>query len=450
MKKLFIILFMFSTMLFANIGTITLLEGEAYVQRKADTFKLNFGDKINEKDRIETKVNSKIQITFIDNTIITIGKESSLDVEEYLFSNNQNASSNFSVTKGAFHVITGQIGKVNPSKFKLKTKNASIGIRGTEFLGDQTRVFCASGAIFVESFGEIREVTNGNYINTFENQIPSQSMPTDTKEFEEVDSQLNTNSLSNNQTPNFNTDQSSPLALNNNPANNDNPILVNIDSHETWGYWNNSISDEKNLATLDKGIVEKISKNNSSSDPNPSDPNPSDPSDPSDPNPSDPNPSDPNPSDPNPSDPNPSDPNPSDPNPSDPASTLTDLTYIQNLLNGSSTTTLNYLGSFFGENITNVGSIELYFDIGGHTNFLYGSYSFEHSNNEYNGEIFNSGSALNLDSRDNTMFFESMSGDTRVYGQFYGSNMDSVKGNISNFDPTNIYESVNFSANKQP
>ena len=60
------------------------------------------------------------------------------------------------MTKGLFRTITGKIGKIAPKKFKIKTKNATIGIRGTEIVikaspigGD--KIACTRGAISVVS-----------------------------------------------------------------------------------------------------------------------------------------------------------------------------------------------------------------------------------------------------------------------------------------------------------
>ena len=264
MKKIILMFLLFVSTLFANIGTITLLEGEAFVKRGEETLRLNISDSISNNDFIETKTNSKVKITFIDNTIITIGKESSLKIEDYFFdSNNKNsAKTELSVSKGAFHAITGQIGKVNPEKFKLKTKNATIGIRGTEIYGDQNRVFCTQGAIFVLSFGETREVSQGFFVNTFDNQIPSQSTPIDQQQFQDVNSRLNTNSLGNNQNPNNFDNPSSPLAFQNSQS----PEMnQNQDNQNSWGYWAGPIQDENNNARIDNSISNSIQNSNNSS-----------------------------------------------------------------------------------------------------------------------------------------------------------------------------------------
>ena len=263
MKKIILMFLLFVSTLFANIGTITLLEGEAFVKRGEETLRLNISDQISNNDFIETKTNSKVKITFIDNTIITIGKESSLKIEDYFFdSNNKNsAKTELNVSKGAFHAITGQIGKVNPEKFKLKTKNATIGIRGTEIYGDQNRVFCTQGAIFVNSFGETREVSQGFFVNTFDNQIPSQSTPIDQQQFQDVNSRLNNNSLGNNQNPNNFDNPSSPLAFQNSQS----PEMnQNQDNQNSWGYWADRIQNENNISKIDQDITNSTNSTNSS------------------------------------------------------------------------------------------------------------------------------------------------------------------------------------------
>ena len=113
MKKIIFMFLLFASTLFANIGTITLLEGEAFIQRGQETLRLNLSDQIRNNDFIETKTNSKVKITFIDNTIITIGKESSLKIEDYFFdsSNKNSAKSEFNFSKGAFHAILVKLGK---------------------------------------------------------------------------------------------------------------------------------------------------------------------------------------------------------------------------------------------------------------------------------------------------------------------------------------------------
>ena len=392
MKKIILMFLLFVSTLFANIGKITLLEGEAFVKRGGETLRLNISDQISNNDFIETKTNSKVKITFIDNTIITIGKESSLKIEDYFFdSNNKNsAKTELNVSKGAFHAITGQIGKVNPEKFKLKTKNATIGIRGTEIYGDQNRVFCTQGAIFVNSFGETREVSQGFFVNTFDNQIPSQSTPIDQQQFQDVNSNLNNNSLGNNQNPNNFDNPSSPLAFQNSQS----PEMnQNQDNQNSWGYWAAPIQDERNIAKIDEDIAKKSEERNSGLQ-------------------------------------------------------LTDANYIKEQINSSQSQLLSFYGSFSGDKVTNSGHINLNFNIGNGSNYITGEYSFGYEMIQHYGSFANGN--IYEDPRNGQMFFDaSNSYDIRAEGQFYGSTMNSISGTLSNFDLSIPNASVNFSANRQ-
>gem|GEM_PF-5935479 len=195
MKFLFLMILFFSTMLYASIGRITSLEGHASILRNNEVISIVMGNDIEKKDIISTEINSKVKITLNDNTIISIGKESTLNIEEYVFDteNTDSSTTELNFVKGAFHTITGQIGKINPSKFKLKTKSATIGIRGTEIYGDQSHVACTKGTIDVTSFGKINIVPSGNFIDTFVDKLPSEVKFLDDKILNKIKTKLNVN-----------------------------------------------------------------------------------------------------------------------------------------------------------------------------------------------------------------------------------------------------------------
>ena len=63
--------------------------------------------------------------------MISVGKNSTFSIKDYLFDVGQKPKASFKFGYGTFKAITGKIGKLNPRGFKLQTKTASIGIRGT-------------------------------------------------------------------------------------------------------------------------------------------------------------------------------------------------------------------------------------------------------------------------------------------------------------------------------
>ncbi|MDY0192236.1 MAG: FecR family protein [Aliarcobacter butzleri] len=397
MLKVFTLVLLFASFLFANIGTVSLLEGKATILRNGQTLGANIGDKVENKDVISTQVNSKIKITFIDNTIVTIGKESSLNIEEYIFNTStKEAKTELNVLKGAFHTITGEIGKVNPDKFKLKTKSASIGIRGTEFYGDENRIVCTQGRIIVLSNSVSVDVPSGNYINIFANQRPSAPLPLENNTLDNIIERLNTNNQSNNNSvDNFNNVPSSPLALEGSTLR----TLDNLDNQNSWGNWNENLQalqDDKNNAILNNNISKRIIDNTSN-------------------------------------------PEPTNPNPVDPNSILTDTTYVQNLMNATNVMQLLFSGTISANDGTipiQANEINLYFDFGGSQNTVYGNYNFNNTfQDDLVGTITNSG------------FEASGPSDSNLEGNFYGTNINNIKGTI-NMSNGSEWKSGTFSATR--
>lgn len=151
MRYLLFIVFLFSNIAFAAIGTISSFKGSVQIQRENQIIKPFLGLNIEENDTILTKNNSNIIIKFNDTTVITIGKNSTLIIEEYIYDSNNtiNSKTSFNFLKGTFKSVTGIIGKIHPEKFKLRTKTANIGIRGTIIIANQEIVACTLGKIEV-------------------------------------------------------------------------------------------------------------------------------------------------------------------------------------------------------------------------------------------------------------------------------------------------------------
>ncbi|MCG3685325.1 FecR family protein [Aliarcobacter butzleri] len=379
MLKIFTLLLLFASFLFANIGTVSLVEGKATILRNGQTLGANMGDKIENKDVISTQVNSKIKITFIDNTIVTIGKESSLNIEEYIFNTStKEAKTELNVLKGAFHTITGEIGKVNPDKFKLKTKSASIGIRGTEFYGDENRIVCTQGRIIVLSNSVSVDVPSGNYINIFPNQRPSVPLPLENSTLDNIIERLNTNNQSsNNGVDNFNNVPSSPLALEGSTLR----TLDNLDNQNSWGNWNENLQalqDDKNNAILNNSIQNGINSTDNNN----------------------------------------------------PAVAITDPSYVQSLMDAANPIQLSFSGTISstelnpGEIIDPSSFISLDIYLGGGSNSVAGSYNFSTNQlRNYSGTFVNS-------TVDKDGFFASDFSDSFIEGKFYGQNISSVGGII--------------------
>ena len=145
MKKLFAILL--SCAFFLNITSAQAMEAIGKVSSLTGTLTrisdetntiLKAGDEIYKLDRLEVAEASLAKISFIDETSITLGENSALDIDEYVYTpeDSTNNKAEFQITRGAFHYISGLVSKKENPDTTIKLDFGSIGIRGTEIWRD--------------------------------------------------------------------------------------------------------------------------------------------------------------------------------------------------------------------------------------------------------------------------------------------------------------------------
>jgi len=132
MNKIYIFLLLTITS-FANIGTIMVANGDAQVQRSQKVLPVQNGMTILKGDEIITKKKTRVQVMLNDDTVITIGPDSSFSFIDYFFDGSKQSTIKMQAKRGFFRSVTGKIGKIAPERFKVKTQLATIGIRGTDF-----------------------------------------------------------------------------------------------------------------------------------------------------------------------------------------------------------------------------------------------------------------------------------------------------------------------------
>lgn len=161
--KLLLLLLFGVSLLGASVGNITALNGTAFIERGSGKLSAALGGSLETKDTVVTAKNGKAQLTFKDNTIITVGKESRFSVEEYLFDATPDSKAKFNMLSGTIRAMSGKIGKIAPDKFMVKTKTATIGIRGTDFIvrvssNGEITILCMQGSIIVRSADGLNNV----------------------------------------------------------------------------------------------------------------------------------------------------------------------------------------------------------------------------------------------------------------------------------------------------
>jgi hypothetical protein len=118
------------------VGRFTLVEGRVDLlkggQLPANPVKLDDG--VQPGDVIRTKSLSKAQITFMDNSTLTVSPESRVAIEAYMFDPaKEKRSAVIQLFRGLAHVVVSKVYKVVEPDFVVKTHTAIMGVRGTEF-----------------------------------------------------------------------------------------------------------------------------------------------------------------------------------------------------------------------------------------------------------------------------------------------------------------------------
>jgi len=104
-------------------------------------------------DRVNSAPASRMQVLLLDETIFTIGPDSDLVIDEFVYDPSTQAgrlTANF--TKGVLRYVSGKVALSNPAAVKIKSRDATIGVRGTAlFIMDDPEA--ADGAQFIGLLG---------------------------------------------------------------------------------------------------------------------------------------------------------------------------------------------------------------------------------------------------------------------------------------------------------
>jgi hypothetical protein len=119
-------------------GRVEEIKGTAWAQTADEQpRKLEKGSPVYVTDKITTESNSSVQLRFEDNTKFMIGADSAMVIEQFIFKKPDQANSFSSrVLQGTFRFITGLIALEKPEAMEVNTTVATIGIRGTQVIGE--------------------------------------------------------------------------------------------------------------------------------------------------------------------------------------------------------------------------------------------------------------------------------------------------------------------------
>ena len=215
-KIFFIVLFMFTSFInksFSDgfIGVIGAAIGNINNQKNE---KLISGSKIFYGDTITVNSKSNAQILFLDETVMTVGENTELTIDDFIYdpkSNDGNFVTN--IKFGIVKTISGKISEKNPDNLEIKIPNGSLGVRGTEFLvssndnnestilllgpGPENKLGMVPGNIEVTDGTSITNITNPGFQAMITN-VVSLATPTNTDVINQMSASMSHSALNSN------------------------------------------------------------------------------------------------------------------------------------------------------------------------------------------------------------------------------------------------------------
>ena len=118
-----------------EVGQIKVAKGAVHIERDGKSLTAPVGAKVQLRDVVVTGADGSAGVTFLDNSLMSVGPGSALAIDRFVFDSTTNQGAfESSLKRGTLSVVSGKIAKQTPDAMKVKTPAAILGVRGTEFV----------------------------------------------------------------------------------------------------------------------------------------------------------------------------------------------------------------------------------------------------------------------------------------------------------------------------
>ena len=119
----------------SDIGQVKIAKGQVTIERQGKAMPAAVGARLQVADVVRTGADGSVGITMDDDSLLSAGPNSALSLDNYAFDTTTNQGRlDTSLNKGTLSVISGRIAKQTPDAMTVRTPNAILGVRGTEFV----------------------------------------------------------------------------------------------------------------------------------------------------------------------------------------------------------------------------------------------------------------------------------------------------------------------------
>lgn len=119
----------------SDVGQIKNLRGTVHVERDGQRLAAAPGMGVKQSDVLVTGADGSVGVTFLDNSLLSIGPGSALAIDRYSFdTTTHDGQFDASLKRGTLAVVSGRMVKRSPESMRVHTPSAIMGVRGTEFV----------------------------------------------------------------------------------------------------------------------------------------------------------------------------------------------------------------------------------------------------------------------------------------------------------------------------
>ncbi|MGQ0585990.1 MAG: FecR family protein [Gammaproteobacteria bacterium] len=118
----------------SDVGQIKTSKGAVVVVRNGQELPGTPGTALQQSDRVVTKADGSAGITFRDDSLLSLGPDSVLDISKFSFQAQGQADElEATLHRGTLSAVSGKIVARAPEAMRIRTPTTVLGVRGTEF-----------------------------------------------------------------------------------------------------------------------------------------------------------------------------------------------------------------------------------------------------------------------------------------------------------------------------
>lgn len=117
-------------------GTAAAVSGRTEVGRGGQWRPLWSGDPVYVGDQLRTGADGRIQVKFVDLTVINVSSNSRLEITEYLYQKESERKSLLRLLRGKLRAVVSKYSGAGRNEFRFFTPTAVAGVRGTDLVLD--------------------------------------------------------------------------------------------------------------------------------------------------------------------------------------------------------------------------------------------------------------------------------------------------------------------------